>query len=145
MPSPKIIDKVTSELEAPHAERRFGSGWISGSIGLLAGIVGLLMVIVLRNPSIMTVPQLSPVYEGIPFRFILYVVLVIAFALAALSLVLRQDKTLGTAAMLVTLAATMLGSLPPHRDLQIGGVFFGLDFFLLNVLFTGLLFIPIER
>jgi sterol desaturase/sphingolipid hydroxylase (fatty acid hydroxylase superfamily) len=145
MPSPKILNKVTAELEAPRDERLFGSGWISGSIGLLAGIVGLLMVVVLRNPSITTVPQLGTVYEGIPFRLILYVVLVAAFALAALSLVLRRDKTLGSAAMLVTLLATMLGSLPPHREVKIDGVFFGLDFFLLNVLFTGLLFIPIER
>ena len=43
------------------------------------------------------------------------------------------------------LLATMIGSLPAHRDYQLGGVFFGLDFFIINVLFTGALFIPIER
>ena len=47
--------------------------------------------------------------------------------------------------MAVTLLATMIGSLPSHRDYQIGGVFVGLDFFIINVLFTGALFIPIER
>ena len=58
---------------------------------------------------------------------------------------LRKDKTLGGAAMIATLLATMIGSLPAHRDIGIEGVFFGVDFFILNVLFTGLLFIPIER
>jgi sterol desaturase/sphingolipid hydroxylase (fatty acid hydroxylase superfamily) len=145
MRSTDFLKKVGAELEAPRAARPFGSGWLSGSIGLLAGIVGLLMVVVLRNPTLTTVPQLATAYAGIPFKLILYVLLVAGFLLAALSLVLRQDKTLGGAAMVVTLLATMIGSLPGHRDIKIDGVFFGLDFFLLNVLFTGLLFIPIER
>jgi sterol desaturase/sphingolipid hydroxylase (fatty acid hydroxylase superfamily) len=141
----KFVQKVRSELEAPHHERVFGSGWISGTLALLAGIVGCLMVVVLRNPSLTSVPQLAAVHQSVLFMVALYFVLVSGFVLAALSLVLRDDKTLGTAAMVVTLLATMIGSLPAHRDLQIGGIFFGLDFFILNVLFTGFLFIPIER
>jgi sterol desaturase/sphingolipid hydroxylase (fatty acid hydroxylase superfamily) len=141
----EFVQKVRSELEAPHHERVFGSGWISGTLALLAGIVGCLMVVVLRNPSLTSVPQLAAVHQSVLFMVALYFVLVSGFVLAALSLVLRDDKTLGTAAMVVTLLATMIGSLPAHRDLQIGGIFFGLDFFILNVLFTGFLFIPIER
>jgi sterol desaturase/sphingolipid hydroxylase (fatty acid hydroxylase superfamily) len=140
-----FLQKVRSELETPRAERPFGSGWISGSFALLAGVVGFLMVVMLRNPSLTSVPQLAAVHDSVLFRLALYFVLVSGFLLAALSMVLRRDKTLGTAAMLVTLLATMIGSLPAHRDIQIGGVFFGIDFFVLNVLFTGFLFIPIER
>jgi sterol desaturase/sphingolipid hydroxylase (fatty acid hydroxylase superfamily) len=140
-----FLRKVRSELDAPREERPFGSGWISGSIGLLAGIVGLLMVIVMRNPSLTSVPQLAAAYKDIPFRIVLYFVLMAGFALAALSLILRKDKTLGGTAMAVTMLATMIGMLPPHRDYAFEGVFFGLDFFILNVLFTGALFIPIER
>jgi sterol desaturase/sphingolipid hydroxylase (fatty acid hydroxylase superfamily) len=140
-----FLHKVGAELEAPREARPFGSGWLSGSIALLAGVVGALMVIVLRNPSLTSVPQLAAVHQSLLFRLALYFVLISGFVLAALSLVLRRDKTLGGAAMLVTLLATMIGSLPAHRDLQIGGIFFGIDFFILNVLFTGLLFIPIER
>ena len=145
MHSLNFLRKVRSELDAPREARPFGSGWISGSIALLAGIVGLLMVIVLRNPSLTSVPQIAAVYQGVPFRLALYCVLLAGFLLAALSLILRKDKTLGGAAMAVTLLATMIGSLPAHRDYGIEGVFFGVDFFILNVLFTGLLFIPIER
>ena len=141
----KFLGKVTAELEAPREERPFGSGWLSGSLALLAGTVGFLMVVVLRNPSIASVPQLAAVDHSMAFRLALYVVLVSGFMLAALSLVLRRDKTLGGAAMLMTLLATMIGSLPSHRQIGIDGVFFGLDFFVLNVLFTGLLFIPVER
>jgi sterol desaturase/sphingolipid hydroxylase (fatty acid hydroxylase superfamily) len=141
----KYLHKVRAELEAPHHERMFGSGWLSGSFGLLAGVVGVLMVIVLRNPSITSVPQLAAVHQNVLFRPALYFVLIAGFVLAALSLVLRRDKTLGGAAMAATLLASMIGSLPTHRDIQLEGLFFGVDFFLLNVLFTGLLFIPIER
>ena len=139
------LGKVRAELEAPRHERPFGSGWLSGSIGLLAGIAGILMVIVLRNPSLTSMPQLQMVSQSPYFKAALYFVLISGFTLAVLSMVLRKDKTLGTAAMIATLIGTMIGSLPTHDDYKLGGVFFGLDFFILNVLFTGFLFIPIER
>jgi sterol desaturase/sphingolipid hydroxylase (fatty acid hydroxylase superfamily) len=140
-----FLRRVRSELEAPRDARPFGSGWLSGSLALLAGVTGGLMVVVLRNPSIASVPQLAAVDQSIAFRLALYFVLVSGFVLAALSLMLRPDKTLGSAAMLAIMLATMFGSLPAHRQIQIGGAFFGLDFFILNVLFTGLLFVPLER
>ena len=141
----KFLARVRAELEAPRDQRPFGSGWLSGSIGLLAGVTGLLMVIVLRNPGLTRMPELAAFHTSGLFKPFLYFVLFAGFALACLSLMLRKDKTLGSAAMAVTLLATMIGSLPSHRDYQIGGVFVGLDFFIINVLFTGALFIPIER
>jgi sterol desaturase/sphingolipid hydroxylase (fatty acid hydroxylase superfamily) len=139
------LQKVRSELEAPREQRLFGSGWIAGSLGILAGLVGLAMVVILRNPQLTTVPQLMAVHQSVLFRPLLYVILVAGFSLAALSLILRRDKTLGGAAMVATLGATMIGSLPSEHHIKVEGVFFGLDFFILNVLFTGALFIPIER
>ena len=141
----KYLDKVRAELEAPREQRMFGSGWISGSIGLLAGIVGFVMVLILRNPQLTSVPQLAAVHQGWLFKPVLYFVLISGFVLAALSLVLRRDKTLGGAAMVATLLATMIGSLATEHHIKVEGIFFGLDFFVLNVLFTGLLFIPVER
>lgn len=145
MVTTKILAKVRAELETPRDQRPFGSGWLSGSIGILAGIVGLLMVIVLRNPSLTRMPELAAVHTSGFFKPVLYFVLFAGFALASLSMMLRKDKTLGSAAMAVTLLATMIGSLPSHQDYQLGGLFVGLDFFIINVLFTGALFIPIER
>ena len=141
----KFRAKVRAELETPRHERPFGSGWLSGSIGILAGITGLLMVIVLRNPSLTQMPELAAVHASGFFKPVLYFVLFAGFVLACLSMMLRKDKTLGSVAMAVTLLATMIGSLPSHRDYQLGGLFVGLDFFIINVLFTGALFIPIER
>jgi len=50
--------------------------------------------------------------------------------------------------MTSTLAASLIAGLPPtglSESVRAGGAFFGLDFFVLNVLFTGFLFVPFER
>jgi sterol desaturase/sphingolipid hydroxylase (fatty acid hydroxylase superfamily) len=140
-----ILGKIVAELEAPRAARPFGSGWIAGTLALLSGLTGLALVVMLRYPSLTHMPELTAIHGSVLFKAFLYFVLIWGFLLACLSMTLRADKTLGTAAMVLTLLATMIGSLPTAHDYQIGGLFFGLDFFVLNVLFTGALFIPVER
>jgi len=39
-----FVSKVVAELESPRSARPFGSGWLSGSLALLAGIAGALSV-----------------------------------------------------------------------------------------------------
>lgn len=137
--------KLRGELEAPPALRRFGSGWISGVIGFLLGVAGLLLVISLRAPAVLTMPE-ARAFETNPwFRLFLHVLLIGAFGCSVLSLILRRGKMLGTSGVVVTLLAALLGgsratSLTPDP----APVFLGLDWFVLNVLFTGILFIPIE-
>jgi len=140
-----FLKNIAAELETPRHRRPFGSGWLSGTLGLLAGLTGLGMVIVLRYPAVTRMPELAAIDASAFYRAFLYFALIWGFLLAALSLTLRRQKALGTAAMVVTLLATMIGSLPSYREYQLGGIFFGLDFFILNVLFTGALFIPVER
>ena len=36
----KYLQNIKAELEAPRDQRLFGSGWISGSLGILAGVGG---------------------------------------------------------------------------------------------------------
>src|SRR5215467_1673091 len=137
--------KLRAELEAPPALRRFGSGWISGVIGLVLGVGGLFLVISLRAPGLFAVPELRTAQSNPWFRLGLHFLLLSAFAFSAISLALRRGKSLGTAGISATLLAALLGgsrasalvpdSLP---------VFFGLDWSVLNVPFTGLLFIPLE-
>jgi sterol desaturase/sphingolipid hydroxylase (fatty acid hydroxylase superfamily) len=137
--------KLRGELEAPPALRRFGTGWVSGVLGLVFGIGGLLLVISLRAPGLFTMPEVRGLEGNAWFRFGLHFLLIGAFALSALSLALRPGKILGTCGITATLLAALLGgsratALAPDSL----PVFFGLDWFVLNVLFTGLLFIPVE-
>ncbi|MBZ9767554.1 sterol desaturase family protein [Mesorhizobium sp. CA6] len=145
MPEENFLKKVVGELETPRTKRPFGSGWLSGSIALLAGITALLMVIVLRYPSLTSMPDLAPIHQMLFFKPVLYFVLISGYVLAILSMMLRREKTLGVAAMVTVLLASLIGMLPVRHELHVDGVFFGLDFFILNVLFMGVLFVPLER
>lgn len=138
--------KVRGELEAPPALRKFGSGWISGVLGLVLGIAGLLLVVSLLVPGVFSIPETQSLRENPWFRIVLHFLLIAAFACSALSLVLRRQHTLGTCGVVVTLSAALIGG--SQAAAVVAGrppLFFGLDFFVLNVLFTGFLFIPLER
>jgi len=138
--------KVRHELEVPPALRRFGSGWISGVLGLVLGIGGLLLVISMLAPGILTLPESEPLRTNHWYRVGLHVLLLISFGLSALSLGLRKDRTLGTCGVAVTVLASVIGG--SQTTAIIAGrapMFLGLDFFVLRILFTGFLFIPLER
>lgn len=138
--------KVRGELEAPAGLRRFGSGWVSGVLGLMLGLAGLLLVISLRAPGTFSMPEVRALHGTAWFRLVLLGILIAAFTLAALSLALRRERVLGLLGVTAVLVATALGgsraqALVPDPS----PLFLGLDFFVLNVLFTGFLFIPVER
>lgn len=138
--------KLRSELEAPPALRKFGSGWISGVLGLVLGIASFSLVLALRLPGVFQTPEAQGLYLNPWFRFGLQGVLLVAFALSALSLALRKGKLLGTCGIALTLLATLLGgstATPATPDAT--ALYIGLDFFVLRILFTGFLFIPLER
>src|SRR5215469_6153426 len=138
--------RLRGELEAPAALRRFGSGWISGVLGLVFGLAGLGLVLALRMPGQLSVPETHNLYANPWFRVGLHLLLLTAFGLSALSLALRPGKTLGTCGVSVTLLAAMLGG--SQATAAVGTFtpfYFGLDFFVLRILFTGFLFIPLER
>ena len=138
--------KIRAELEAPDRLRRFGSGWISGVLGLVLGVTGLMLVIVLRAPGVFAMPESHRLLASPWFRIAIHLILLAAFALSALSLALRRDRILGTVGIVTLLAASMLGgSKATALVADPEPLFFGLDFFVLNVLFTGTLFIPLER
>jgi len=139
------IDLI-DELQAPVSVRRFGSGWYSGFFGLLFAISGLAMVLVLRYPDWLGSPELAMVRDASAFRPAVHVVILAAYALAIISLMLRDKKVLGFAALAIALTAALLGgSNATEQDVASWGIFFGLDFFILNMLLAGFMFAPLER
>ena len=138
--------ELRRELEAPAGFRRFGSGWISGVLGLVFGLAGLGLVIALRMPGVFSVPETHHLYENPWFRIGLHVLLLTAFALSALSLALRPGKMLGTCGVSATLVAAMMGGSEATQAVtEYTPFYLGLDFFVLRILFTGFLFVPLER
>jgi sterol desaturase/sphingolipid hydroxylase (fatty acid hydroxylase superfamily) len=139
-------DLLIEELQAPRARRRLGSGWYAGFFGLLLAFCGFALVLVLRYPDWLGSPELNSVRESSAFRPSVHLTLLAAYGLAIVSLMLRRNKVLGFTALGVALAAGLLGgSNATERDVQDWGIFFGLDFFVLNMILAGLLFAPLER
>ena len=141
-----FIGRIRRELETPRDLRWFGSGWLSGSGALLCGIVAMALVLCLRFPAALTTPELAAATGSTAFKLFLHLVLLLGYAFALTSLILRQEKVLGFTALALVMTAALLGGAPAEGARTGSGIlYFGLDFFILNTLFTGFLFIPFER
>lgn len=126
--------------------KKFGSGWISGTASIALGALGLGTVLCFLYPTVLTVPELRSLYPLPYVRALLHTVLVSAFLLGVLSVVLRQRKRMGMTGITLVLIATLLGgSKVPITRTEDDGLFFGLDWFLLNLILYSAAFIPIER
>lgn len=137
--------RIRRELEAPPALRKFGSGWISGVLGLVLGLAALLAMVMARFPGVFTMKELAAVHAHPGYKIFLYILLTLGFGFSMLSLILRDSKALGTTGMAATLLALLFGG--PEAGAvapDVTPLYFGLDFFVLRLLFTGLLFIPLE-
>jgi len=141
-----FLNALRRDLEAPIEARGFGTGWFAGFFAVLLAFVGLGMVLALRYPGLLSTPELMAVKDWEGFRPLIHVVILASYALALLSLLLRPRKALGFTALALALVAGLLGgSGAEAREVHDWGIFFGLDFFVLNLVLSGLLFAPIER
>lgn len=137
---------VKDELEVSPNDRRIGSGWISGTIALALALAGLGAVLCFRYPQLLTVADARKAYNVPLLRLLLHVDLIAAFVLGVVSIVLRKQKVLGFSALSLALAATLLGGSRTEARFDFESeLYLGLDWFLLNLIFTGIIFIPIER
>lgn len=134
------------DLEAPIEARGFGTGWFSGFFAILLALAGLCFVAALRWPGMLSMPELAVIRDWSGFRTLVHLTLLTAYGLALVSLMLRPRKVLGASALVVALGATILGgaAVQPSES-QEWGIFFGVDFFAVNLIATGLMFAPIER
>lgn len=140
------VERLERDLSAPIAVRGFGSGWFAGFFALLMAGAGLCLVAALRWPDWFSTPELAGVLASRTIRVVVHLLLLGAYSLALLSLLLRPRKAIGFTALFVALAATLLGGADVSpQETKDWGIFFGLDFFAINLVATGLMFAPIER
>lgn len=141
-----FLERLKRDLEAPLEARGFGTGWFAGFFAIVLASAGLCFVAALRWPHWFSMPELELLRQWGSFRLFVHLLLLSGYALALLSLLLRPQKVLGTTALVIALGATILGgSAVQPEETRAWGIFFGLDFFAVNMIATGLMFAPLER
>jgi lathosterol oxidase len=130
---------------ADAAPRRFGSGWLSGVLSIVLGLLALLSVLCLHFPQYLTLPELRSRYPLELVRFAIDIGLLAAMVLAGVSMLLRRKKALGVTGLVLAGAALALGA--GGVEIPRGGasaIYLGLDWFVLGVLSTAAIFVPLE-
>lgn len=145
-PAPTPFERRLGRLLGDDAPRHFGSGWISGVVGVFLGAMAAGAVLVLHFPDLLTTTDLRARYSVPLMRSLIGLVIGSAFLASCLCLLLRRRKALGLAGLGLTLFAVVAGG----ADVEIRGGFdgrvhFGLDWFLLNLLVFAVVFVPLER
>lgn len=140
------MGKLANEIDAK--DKHFGTGWISGFVGFALALLGLVMVLCFCFPQYLTVEGTRAFYADnvTLFRVLTHIVLVSAFVLACISAMLRSSRILGFTAISIVLVAMLFGgSQATAMSNEESGMYFGLDFFVLNLILLGVVFIPLER
>ncbi|NQZ06664.1 MAG: sterol desaturase family protein [Algicola sp.] len=125
---------------------RFGEGNISGYIACLLGFLCFLGVLAFHFPQYLTTPELRQNYDVDFLRTLMLVCLTIAGSLGLLNFVRNKRKRLGAIAWVFVIISISLGG---HRvevgDFDSATFYLGLDWFILDLLGSTLIFIFIEK
>lgn len=139
-------ERVLADLFADAESRRFGTGWISGTLSVAAGLLAVIAVLCLHFPDWLTLPELRQRYPLPLVRLAIDLGILATFILAGLSLLLRRRKALGIAGLALGALALLLGAGGVEISRSgAGQVYLGLDWFVLGTLTTAALFVPLER
>lgn len=143
----KIRLAIRNDLEASAEARAFGSGWISGVAGMILALAGLLLIISAMYPHIFSMKELGNLRQSAYFIYSIQGILILGFMLGVISMLLRQNRVLGFTTTAVVLIASLIGALnaSDNQSSLAPTSILGLDWFVLNLMFTGLLFVPLEK
>lgn len=121
-------------------------GWATGVASTTLGAMGLGAVLCLWFPAILTTPALREIYDMTLMRALIKGGIAVAFALGAVSVLLKRRKALGLLGMGLSVLATLMGGSEVEVATPVApSDYLGLDWFLLNVLVLAMLFVPIEQ
>ncbi|HEX6019761.1 MAG TPA: sterol desaturase family protein [Burkholderiaceae bacterium] len=133
-------------LSRSHGALRSGTGMVPGVIALILAALCLLGVLAFHFPEYLTTPQLRQQYSVAFMRELLYWSMVLAGGLALFNAVLGRTRWLALGAFtLIALAALLGGRKVPVNDFPDHTPYIGLDWFVLDLLGTSLIFIFIEK
>jgi len=136
-----------NQLSESHGELRRGHGMVSGVIALGLGILCLLGVIAFHFPQYLTTPELRKSYNVDIIRNIMLGAMVLAGSLSLLNIIRGRSRWLSASAFGVVAFTVLLGahSVPVNPNFPDNTPYIGLDWFILDLLGSTLIFIFIEK
>ena len=141
----KELDKL-NQLTESHGALRAGKGLVSGVIALSLAILCFLGVLAFHFPEYLTTPQLRRSYNVDVIRLVMFWSLVLAGGLALFNIVRGRARWLALGAFTLIAATLLLGGHKvPVNDFADNTPYIGLDWFILDLLGSTLIFIFIEK
>ncbi len=142
---PAMLDKLNALTES-HGELKPGRGMVSGVVALSLAILCFLGVLAFHFPEYLTTPQLRQNYDVQWMRRLLFGALVVAGSLSLWNIVFGRVRWLSAAAFaLVALSLALGGHKVPVNDFPDGTPYIGLDWFILDLLGSTLIFVFVEK
>ncbi len=141
-----MLDKL-NQLSESHGELKAGRGMITRVIALSLAILCFLGVLAFHFPQYLTTPQLRQSYNVDVMRLLLYWSLVVAGGIALFNIVFSRIRWLSLGTFVLIGLSLGLGGHKVEVDPQFpdGTPYIGLDWFILDLLGSTLIFVFIEK
>ena len=136
----------TGDLLASHGALKFGQGLIATILALTLAVLCLLAVLAFHFPEYLPTPELRHKYSVDVLRQLLFGGLLVAGGLSLACLVLGVRRNLNLLSFaLVIVAVALGGSRVPVGNFPDNTPYIGLDWFILDLLGSTLIFIVLEK
>ncbi|MFZ6719747.1 sterol desaturase family protein [Undibacterium sp. Ji49W] len=123
-----------------------GTGLASGVLALTLAFLCLLGVLAFHFPQYLTTPELRQKYSPDLIRHILFAALLLSGVISLLNVLFKRRRGLnGVAGMLVLASLALGGSHVPVADFPDHTPYIGLDWFILDLLGSTIIFVAIEK
>lgn len=140
-----MLEKL-NEFSEGHGALEPGRGHITGVLALGLAVLCFLGVLAFHFPEYLTTPQLRKSYDVELLRKVMFGAMVIAGGLSLVNICFNRSRWLSSFAfLLVALTALLGGHKVPVNDFADNTPYIGLDWFILDLLGSSLIFIFIEK
>ncbi|QJR08969.1 hypothetical protein DSM104443_00004 [Usitatibacter rugosus] len=133
-------------MSESHGELRLGTGLTTAIVALVLAILCFLGVLAFHFPAYLTTPELRKAYNVETVRAIMFTAMVVSGGASLACIILNRARWVATTAFaLVAVTALLGGHKVPVQEYAANTPYIGLDWFILDLLGSTLIFIFIEK
>ncbi len=122
-----------------------GEGTISGYLSIFLAIICLCTTVCAYFPEYLTTTEFRELYKPNQIKWIFLIVLVTSFGFALSSFILSKKTKLGFLGVLIIASSIFLATgLPEYKEIESKPFTIGMDWLLIDILISTIIFIPIE-